>query len=75
MKDLRDIDKANVLFTVNAIFGGLFAIGMIATIVMMIRREINDLFLRYAMYCMILALAISSCMCFIVTSYDVDLYM
>ena len=54
----------------NLIFGAIFAIGMIMTIVMMVRRDINDLFLKYAVYCMILALALSSVMCFIATSED-----
>ena len=59
----------------NFIFGAIFVIGMIMTIVMMKRRDINDLFLKYAMYCMILALALSSVMCFIATSYDPEDYM
>ena len=70
-----EVQKATILLTVNFIFGAIFVIGMIMTIVMMVRRDINDLFLRYAMYCMILALALSSVMCFRVTSYDTFEYM
>ena len=69
------VEKATILLTVNFIFGAIFVFGMVATIVMMVRRDINDLFLNYAMYCMILALALSSVMCFIVTSYDTVEYM
>ena len=59
----------------NAVFGAIFVLVIMMTITMMIRREINDLFLRYAMYCMIFALALSACMCFIVTSYSAERYL
>ena len=69
------MEKATILLTVNFIFGAIFIVGMIITIVMMVRRDINDLFINYAMYCMILALALSAVMCFIVTSYDTEQYI
>ena len=59
----------------NAIFGCIFLLSLIVTIVMMVRRKIDDLFLRFAMYAMVLALALSIVMCFIITSYNAELYM
>ena len=59
----------------NAIFGCIFLLSLIVTITMMVRRKIDDLFLRFAMYAMILALALSIVMCFIITSYNPELYM
>ena len=73
--DIFGLKKATVLLTMNAIFGSIFFLSLVVTIVMMIRRKIDDLFLRYAMYAMVLALALSICMCFIITSYNAELYM
>jgi len=36
---------------------------------MMIRRKIDDLFLKYALICLIFALGLSTIMCFFITSY------
>ena len=73
--DPLDNRECQVLLTTNAIFGTVFVLGMAMTIMMMVRREINDLFLKYAMYCQILALALSATMCFIITSYNTVEYL
>ena len=72
--DMTD-KEATVLLSVNAIFGSLFVIAWCATIAMIVRREINDLFLRYALICLIVALALSAVMCFIITSYTSQSYL
>lgn len=64
-----------MLLTLHAFCGILFVIGMLMTIVMKVRREINDLFLRKALYFLIFASAISAIMCFIVCSYNADQYL
>ena len=55
------------LITANAIFGSIFLIGFGATIMMIVRREINDLFLKYALVCLIIALALTTIVCFCCT--------
>ena len=61
--------EAATLITMNGVFGGLFVVGLIVTTVLIVRREINDLFLRYSLLCLILAMALSSIMCFVISSY------
>ena len=73
--DHQEKEKYLVLLSLNAIFGGLFLVALALTIVLKARREINDLFLRYALYCLMVALALSSLMCFIVASYHAERYM
>ena len=65
--------QADVLLTMNAIFGIVFFVSLGVTIWMMICRKIDDLFMKYAMYCMVLALVLSIIMCFIITSYNMDM--
>lgn len=65
--------QTDVLLTMNAIFGIVFFVSLGVTIWMMICRKIDDLFMKYAMYCMVLALLLSIVMCFIITSYNMDM--
>ena len=65
--------SADMLLTMNAIFGIVFFISLGVTIWMMICRKIDDHFMKYAMYCMVLALALSIVMCFIIASYNMDM--
>ena len=67
--------QANVFFTMNALFGSLFVICFASTIAVIIRREISDIFLKLAMACMIVALALSAIMCFILASYESEEYL
>ena len=62
-------DEAAALLTANALFGSLFIICFFATIMMVVRRKIDDLFLKYALVCLIVALGLSAIMCFVITSY------
>ena len=54
----------------NAVFGGLMIVGFGATIVIMVRREIEDFFMKRALYYMLLALVITIGVCFTIVSYD-----
>ncbi len=58
----------------NAIFGGIFIIGFVATIVIMVRREIEDFFMKRALYYMLLALMITIGVCFTIVSYEAKEY-
>ena len=62
--------EADGILLSSALFGTLFVCGFLSMIFMMVRRQIDDLFLRYALILMIIALFISSVMCFIMTSYN-----
>jgi len=59
----------------NAVFGGIFFLGLIATVVFLVKRDIHDLFMSRSLYCMIGALLVTIVMCFIITSYETDLYL
>jgi uncharacterized membrane protein len=66
--------EASFFIKSNAVFGFLFFAGLVATIFVMVRREIEDLFLKWALYFMLLAQAITICVCFTVFSYSVEQY-
>mmetsp|Transcript_4190 Transcript_4190/g.5173 ORF Transcript_4190/g.5173 Transcript_4190/m.5173 type:complete len:100 (+) Transcript_4190:163-462(+) len=59
----------------NAVFGAVFLVGLITTVAMIVRREINDLFMSQSMIFMVLAQALSIIACFIITSYNPELYL
>lgn len=56
-------------------FGGIFVVGFFATILTMVRREIEDSFLHRALIFMLLALGITVCVCFKITSYAASEYL
>lgn len=58
----------------NAVFGSLLIVGFVATIVIMVRQEIEDFFMKRALYYMILALVITIGVCFTIVSYDAKEY-
>jgi len=62
-------EEAKNLIAANAIFGSLFSMFLCATIAMIIRRQIEDLFIKYALVCLIFALFLSTIMCFIISTY------
>ena len=68
-------EQTKAFLTVNALFGSLFILCFFGTIAIIIRRDIQDLFLKYALACLIVALGLSSIMCFILTSYSAISYM
>ena len=59
----------------NAVFGVIFIAGLAATIITMVRREIEDPFLHRALTLMISALVITVCVCFTITSYQATEYL
>lgn len=59
----------------NAVFGVFFILGLVATIVTMVRREIEDPFLHRALTLMMIALVITVCVCFTITSYQATEYL
>ena len=70
MPDLElTTEEAKNLIAANAIFGSLFSMVFCATIAMIIRRKIEDLFIKYALVCLIIALFLSTIMCFIISTY------
>ena len=70
MPDLElTTEEAKNLIAANAIFGSLFSMFFCATIAMIIRRKIEDLFIKYALVCLIIALFLSTIMCFIISTY------
>ena len=68
------VEEATLLLRLNALFGAIFIGALIATVVMLLRRNISDLFMSRSLYCMIVALIVLIVMCFIIYSYDIDLY-
>ena len=68
-------EEAKILLTMNAIVGGLFVLCLIATILMLVRRNISDLFMSRSLYCMIGALLVTIVMCFIMSSYKPELFL
>ena len=69
------VEEANLLLRLNALFGAIFIGALIATVVMLLRRNISDLFMSRSLYCMIVALIVTIVMCFIIHSYDLELYL
>ncbi len=67
--------EAGTFIALNALFGGLFVIGLIATISIMVRREIEDLFLKWSLIFMLLAQVVTICVCFTIFSYEVKEYL
>ena len=67
--------EARSLLIINAVFGGIFFLGLIATVMMIVKREINDLFMSRSLYCMVGALIVTIVMCLIITSYDTEVYL
>ena len=64
-----------MFITVSAICGTLFIGCMIAAIIVFMRRQIDDLFMKYAMRNLIVALFLTTIMCFIITSYSSTQYL
>ena len=58
----------------NILFISTYICAFIATVVMLLRRNISDRFMSRSLYCMIVALIVTIVMCFIIYSYDIDLY-
>ena len=69
------VEEATLLLRLNALFGAIFIGALIATVVMLLRRNISDLFMSRSLYCMIVALIVLIVMCFIIHSYDLELYL
>ena len=67
--------QASTLLTMNAVFGSIFAIALIATITMLVRRDISDPFMSRSIYCLVFALSLAIVMCFMITSYQPGLYV
>lgn len=63
------------MLIMNAVFGGFFVLGLITTIHMLVKRNISDLFMSRSLYCMIGALMVTIVMCFIMTSYNPELFL
>ena len=61
--------EANYIIVANAILAGIFSILFCATVRIMIGRKIDDLFIKYALWCLIIALLLSTIMCFIISTY------
>ena len=67
--------QASTLLTMNAVFGTIFAIALIATITMLVRRDISDKLMSLSMYSLVVALSLAIIMCFIMTSYQPGQYV
>ena len=68
-------EEAKILLRMNAVFGSFFVVGLIATFYMLYKRNISDLFIRRSLYCMIGALLVTIIACFIMTSYEPQLFL
>lgn len=62
-------EQCQTLLRMSAVFGCFFVISLGATVYMLWKRNISDLFIRRSLYCMIGALTVTIIMCFIMTSY------
>jgi len=72
---MDELKYASRLLKMNAIFGAIYIFALLFTIVILVKRNISDLFMSHSLYCMMVALCVTIVMCFIITSYDTDLYL
>ena len=68
-------EAARTLLAMNAAFGTFFLISLILTVFVLVRREINDLFMSRSMIFMVIAQILCIIACFIITSYNPDQYL
>ena len=68
-------DEVNTFLIMNAIFGFIFVFGMFGTIMMILQRDINDLFMSRSLYCMIGALTVTIGMCFYIWNQEPDIFL
>ena len=63
-------NEVDAFFVVNAVSGCLFLVGIALTVCTLARRELDDLFLKYALYCLLVAQIMTAIMSCVIASYD-----